>query len=113
VTSTQQKTAQRMTEISLDAAAPVAMPEKAQPRQWHRHALAVRVTHWINALAILFLLMTGFNIFNAHPGLYWGQYGADDDDARRAAHASPLKRSSCLGAAGAFCAMGRLATFRL
>lgn len=76
-----------MTEISLDAAAPaaapVAMPQQAQPYQWHRHALAVRVTHWVNALAILFLLMTGLNIFNAHPGLYWGQYGADDDDARR------------------------------
>jgi thiosulfate reductase cytochrome b subunit len=74
-----------MTEISLDAAAPVAVaaPQPASPYQWHRHALAVRVTHWINALAIIFLLMTGLNIFNAHPGLYWGQYGADDDDGRR------------------------------
>lgn len=73
-----------MSEISLDAAAlaPPA-PPPARPYLWHRHALAVRVTHWINALAILFLLMTGLNIFNAHPGLYWGQYGADDDDARR------------------------------
>ena len=42
-----------------------------------------RLTHWVNALAIFFLLMTGLNIFNAHPALYWGHYGADDDDARR------------------------------
>lgn len=75
-----------MSEISLDAAAPaqaMPAPPPAKPYLWHRHALAVRVTHWINALAIFFLLMTGLNIFNAHPGLYWGQYGADDDDARR------------------------------
>jgi len=47
------------------------------PYLFHRHALAVRATHWINALAIFFLLMTGLNIFNAHPMLYWGQYGAN------------------------------------
>ena len=47
------------------------------PYLFHRHALAVRVTHWINALAIFFLLMTGLNIFNAHPMLYWGHYGAN------------------------------------
>ncbi len=58
-------------------------PSPAPSYLFHRHALAVRVTHWINALAILFLIGTGLNIFNAHPSLYWGQYGADDDDARR------------------------------
>ena len=56
---------------------------EARQYAFHRHALAVRVTHWINALAILFLIMTGLNIFNAHPSLYWGQYGADADAARR------------------------------
>ncbi|MBC7505011.1 MAG: cytochrome b/b6 domain-containing protein [Sandarakinorhabdus sp.] len=55
---------------------PADMPAPA-PYLFHRHALAVRVTHWVNALAIFFLLMTGFNIFNAHPMLYWGNYGAD------------------------------------
>ena len=39
----------------------------------------MRAWHWINALAILFLLGSGLNIFNAHPRLYWGQYGADAD----------------------------------
>ena len=58
-------------------------PAPAQAYLFHRHALAVRVTHWINAIAIVFLIGTGLNIFNAHPALYWGQYGADDDDARR------------------------------
>jgi thiosulfate reductase cytochrome b subunit len=46
---------------------------------FYRHRLPVRITHWINALCILFLLGSGLNIFNAHPRLYWGQYGADAD----------------------------------
>ena len=43
------------------------------------HALATRVTHWINALCVTVLLMSGLQIFLAHPALYWGQYGADAD----------------------------------
>jgi thiosulfate reductase cytochrome b subunit len=37
-----------------------------------RHGLVVRLTHWINALALFFLLLSGLQIFNAHPALYWG-----------------------------------------
>jgi thiosulfate reductase cytochrome b subunit len=40
---------------------------------YRRHALAVRVTHWINVLALTILLMSGLQIFNAHPALYWGK----------------------------------------
>lgn len=60
---------------AIDGTAAVSAPTAAY--LFHRHALAVRVTHWINALAIFFLLMTGLNIFNAHPMLYWGHYGAN------------------------------------
>ena len=38
-----------------------------------RHPLAVRVAHWINALCLLVLFMSGLQIFNAHPALYWGK----------------------------------------
>jgi thiosulfate reductase cytochrome b subunit len=38
----------------------------------YRHAVAVRVTHWINVLCLTLLLMSGLQIFNAHPALYWG-----------------------------------------
>jgi len=38
----------------------------------YRHAAATRITHWINVLALAFLLMSGLQIFNAHPALYWG-----------------------------------------
>jgi hypothetical protein len=36
------------------------------------HALTVRVTLCINAIALILLLMNGLQIFNAHPSLYWG-----------------------------------------
>lgn len=44
----------------------------------YRHTLAVRVTHWINALCFVLLLMSGLQIFNAHPALYWGAQSAFD-----------------------------------
>ena len=37
-----------------------------------RHALSVRITHWVNVLVMAVLLMSGLQIFNAHPALYWG-----------------------------------------
>jgi thiosulfate reductase cytochrome b subunit len=40
---------------------------------YYRHALPVRVMHWINVGALAILLMSGLNIFDAHPALYWGQ----------------------------------------
>ena len=39
----------------------------------YRHRLPVRLMHWINVVSITILLMSGLNIFNAHPSLYWGK----------------------------------------
>jgi Ni/Fe-hydrogenase b-type cytochrome subunit len=44
-----------------------------------RHRLFTRVWHWMNAVAIFVMLMSGLMISNAHPRLYWGQYGANLD----------------------------------
>ncbi|MGO4572300.1 cytochrome b/b6 domain-containing protein [Microvirga sp. 2TAF3] len=44
-----------------------------------RHSFAIRITHWINVLCLLILLMSGLQIFNAHPALYWGQASVFDD----------------------------------
>jgi thiosulfate reductase cytochrome b subunit len=44
-----------------------------------RHAVMTRLTHWMNAVCLGFLLLSGLQIFNAWPSLYWGQYGADGD----------------------------------
>lgn len=46
-----------------------------------RHRLPTRLWHWINAACLVVLLMSGLMIFNAHPRLYWGQYGANPDPA--------------------------------
>ena len=57
------------------------MDAPPEPRTVYRHRLSTRVWHWINALAILILIPSGLMIFNAHPRLYWGHYGANFDPA--------------------------------
>jgi hypothetical protein len=48
--------------------------DAAEPtRRFYRHRLPIRVMHWINVVCLTILLMSGLNIFNAHPALYWGQ----------------------------------------
>ncbi|MDP9087191.1 MAG: cytochrome b/b6 domain-containing protein [Pseudomonadota bacterium] len=47
----------------------------------YRHSLATRLLHWINALCVFVVLMSGLQIFNAHPNLYWGKSGADPEQA--------------------------------
>ncbi len=39
---------------------------------FYRHTIPVRALHWINAVCLFFMLLTGLQIFNAHPALYWG-----------------------------------------
>ncbi len=51
----------------------------AKRQTFPRHALIVRLTHWINVVCITVMLMSGFQIFNAHRALYWGLKGADAD----------------------------------
>src|SRR6266508_1309935 len=38
----------------------------------YRHNRVTRFSHWINAVALMILFMSGLMIFNAHPHLYWG-----------------------------------------
>ncbi len=40
---------------------------------YYRHTLPVRLMHWFNVVLLVILLMSGLNIFNAHPALYWGE----------------------------------------
>jgi thiosulfate reductase cytochrome b subunit len=61
---------------------------QAQPRSGpqagdliKRHRLSTRIWHWVNAVTLLVMLMSGLMIFNAHPRLYWGEYGANFDRA--------------------------------
>lgn len=38
----------------------------------YRHRLPVRISHWLNVPCLFILIMSGLQIFNAHPALYWG-----------------------------------------
>lgn len=46
-----------------------------------RHRLSTRIWHWTNAVTLLVMLMSGLMIFNAHPRLYWGHFGANLDQS--------------------------------
>lgn len=48
-------------------------PASRNATVYYRHSLPVRIMHWINVLAFFMLLMSGLQIFNAHPALYWGR----------------------------------------
>ncbi|MCW3835242.1 cytochrome b/b6 domain-containing protein [Sphingomonas canadensis] len=63
---------------SADPAPAQALPP---PYSVYRHRLATRLWHWLNALSVFVMLGSGLMIFNAHPRLYWGQYGANFDHA--------------------------------
>ena len=48
----------------------------------YRQRIWTRATHWIWAVSLFFLLLTGLQIFNAHPSLYVGlESGFDYDNA--------------------------------
>jgi thiosulfate reductase cytochrome b subunit len=47
-----------------------------EARSVPRHSAVVRITHWINALSFLGLLVSGFAILLAHPRFYWGETGS-------------------------------------
>jgi Ni,Fe-hydrogenase I cytochrome b subunit len=65
-------------------------------RSWiFRHSAIVRVTHWINFLCLAVLLMSGLQIFNAHPALYWGQ-ASDFQDPHWRCTRIPTSRALCV-----------------
>jgi thiosulfate reductase cytochrome b subunit len=50
-----------------EAASPAVRIERV-----YRHAWPVRIGHWLNVVCLFILIMSGLQIFNAHPALYWG-----------------------------------------
>jgi thiosulfate reductase cytochrome b subunit len=77
-----------MSPSSAAELSPVGRPRA--PTTVARHGLVTRLTHWINAVAMTVLLMSGLQILNAHPAFYWSDAGFDpalavfaigDDDA--------------------------------
>lgn len=51
-----------------------AIREASEPDS-ARHSLLVRVTHWLNTISFVALVVSGFAIILAHPRFYWGETG--------------------------------------
>lgn len=54
---------------------PKAASSRARVAHTHwiyRYSPLIRVTHWLNVLCLTILVMSGLQIFNAHPALYRG-----------------------------------------
>lgn len=51
----------------------MAEPDTKGSELYYRHRLPVRIMHWVNVVAFFTLFMSGLQIFNAHPSLYWGR----------------------------------------
>lgn len=62
-----------MTEMQSSGTESRERREDPRGSLYYRHRLPVRIMHWINVIALTILLMSGLNIFNAHPALYWGK----------------------------------------
>ncbi|QOR37675.1 DUF4405 domain-containing protein [Billgrantia diversa] len=60
----------RLSKSSSQALAPAA---GTGPVIVRRHTRFTRIWHWVNLACLVVLLMSGLQIFNAHPALYWGK----------------------------------------
>lgn len=70
-----------MTDTSLPPK-PDAPPAEVPPSAGtalYRHRLTTRLWHWLNVVTVFIMIGSGLTILNAHPHLYWGQYGANPD----------------------------------
>ena len=67
-----------MTDATVAPETPSPVPPARE--RIYRHSRVVRITHWINAICLFFLVASGAQIFNAFPALHWGQQGSDYDN---------------------------------
>lgn len=60
----------------------VRKPAEAKGPLIYRQSIFTRITHWVWVIALFFLLLSGLQIWNAHPALYIGeQSGFEFDNA--------------------------------
>jgi thiosulfate reductase cytochrome b subunit len=92
-------------------------PRQRKPTYlFYRHTIPVRVLHWFNAVILLVMLMSGLQIFNAHPMLHWGIMGGDKDPALLSIYGEEQLDGSAIGwtkiGSRAFNTTGVLGVFR-
>jgi Ni/Fe-hydrogenase b-type cytochrome subunit len=68
-------------QVETEPGPELARPEPRGGDLVYRHRRSTRLWHWLNALTVFVMLMSGMMILNAHPRLYWGDYGANPDRA--------------------------------
>jgi len=83
-----------MTEPTVDDGSPprTAFAPSGKEALIYRQFLWTRVTHWCWAVALFFLLLSGLQIFNAHPTLYIGNqsgFGYDNEALAMRAENTP------------------------
>ena len=61
-----------MADMTRRETLPAMEAEQPAGRLVYRQSAWTRLTHWIWAVALFFLLLSGLQIFNAHPVLYIG-----------------------------------------
>ena len=74
----------------IDEPIEAELPPPPPRRIAYRHRLPTRLWHWVNALTVFVMLMSGLMIFNAHPHLYWGKFGANFDHSWLSFHGRPM-----------------------
>jgi thiosulfate reductase cytochrome b subunit len=71
-----------MTDQVLERVTTAEEPVRAKGPLIYRQSIFTRVTHWVWAIALFFLLLSGLQIWNAHPALYVGaQSGFEFDNS--------------------------------
>jgi thiosulfate reductase cytochrome b subunit len=68
-----------MASITEDRTKPVVRPARAKGPLIYRQSIFTRLTHWVWVVCLFFLLLSGLQIFNAHPTLYIGQQSSFPD----------------------------------
>ncbi len=58
--------------VAPSSANPPTVSSPPATERVYRHRLPVRISHWLNVPFLIILIMSGLQIFNAHPALYWG-----------------------------------------
>ena len=85
-----------MSAVTEDGAG--ARPAKVKGPLIKRQSIWTRVTHWVWVICLFFLLLTGLQIFNAHPTLYLGQQsGFEFENSILSMHAERLPDGSIAG----------------
>jgi thiosulfate reductase cytochrome b subunit len=64
-----------MAEMATIAGAPTTAEIRVERTAAARHSLLVRITHWLNTISFIALVVSGWAIILSHPRFYWGETG--------------------------------------